>query len=36
MWQKLRMGGFKWVENTSQFSEDLHCLKHYNKDSDKR
>ena len=30
--QKLSVGTFKWVENTSQFGEDF--LENYNEDSD--
>ena len=30
--QKLSVGAFKWVENTSQFGEDF--LGNYNEDSD--
>ena len=33
MSQKLPMSGFKWVENTFQFSKDF--IQNYNEDSDK-
>ena len=32
MGQKLLVGGFKWIEDTSQFSKDV--IKNYNEDSD--
>ena len=32
MSQKLPVWGFKWVENTSQFSKDF--IENYNEDSD--
>ena len=32
MSQKLPVGGFQWVENTSQFSKDF--IENYNEDSD--
>ena len=32
MGQKLLVGCFKWIENTSQFSKDV--IKNYNEDSD--
>ena len=32
MGQKLLVRGFKWTENTSQFSKDI--IKNYNDDSD--
>ena len=31
MFQKLHVGGFEWVQETSQMSEDF--IKNYNKDS---
>ena len=33
MSQRLPLGGFKWVEETSQFNDDF--TKSYNDDSDK-
>ena len=33
MSQNLSLGGFKWVEEISQFKED--CIKSCNQDSDK-
>ena len=33
MSQRLPLGGFKWVEETSQFNDDF--IKSYNDDSDK-
>ena len=32
MYQKLLLGGFKWVEETSQFNEDF--IKSYDEDTD--
>ena len=32
MSEKLSVKGFKWIENTSQFNEDL--IKSYNEESD--